>query len=687
MNENEQLGSYRILRRIAISSMSEVYLATSGPGPFAGRPVVVKLLLEDVAGIQQFRNLFENEARLSSVMDHPNIVKFLDFGESGGRPFLVMEHVEGLDLWRLLRRLKRAGYGLPPAQGVYVVLEIAKALEYLHSRSDETGRQLHIIHRDVSPSNILLGMDSEVKLGDFGIAYSEQLNVASFGRKFKGKVHYMSPEQVRGDPVDHRSDLYSAGVVLAELMLGRKPFDGASDLSILINVRDRHSPVLDEGLRTLPPALSEVIECALASSPDARFPDASAFRKGLEACLDRKGKSEAVLGLAASMRAATRRQDSPDAQARRKSPGSSFNLVQALAMSSPPGEDGTKPGSQPPAGPDLQLDQDDERATAQATPARSSMHYVVKRMEGQVLGSLPLSEIIQGIVCGRIGEEDLVSVNGASFSAVSTIPELSKHLPSVTPTEKRHDLGLPDKRGILSENTVVKVLLDLYRDRETGLLMFECSGIRKDVHLENGVPCYVSSNLAKELLGEFLVQEGIISRMELDMALAVMDKFEGRPGDTLLGLDILDSITLIRAITKQIKARFHDVFAWTNGEYHFYRDARCSRENFRLTAPALELIREGCMHALEQEDAEAWYRANEFVTLGLVPGPEFPLDDWHLSMSFATLIGGLSKPSTLAQVMKPYEHASTDVRGRLLRVLMFGVQVGLLEWAIAGRSE
>jgi len=661
MEETRQLGGYRLLRRLAVSNMSEVYLATAGPGGATGTPVVLKVLIEEAANVEALVELFRHEAALASIMTHPNVVRFLGAGEAEGRPFLVMEHVEGMDLWRLTRRLRRAGRSLPAAQAVFILAEVLEALSYVHALVDESGKPLEIIHHDVSPSNILLGMHSEVKLGDFGIAYSEQQNLSRIGRKFKGKVYYLSPEQVRGETVDHRSDLYSAGIVLFELLVGKRPFAGPTDLSILINVRDRISSVLREGLDSLPIEIARIIDRALASDPAGRYPDAASFRADLVRAVDPHLLERAPLDLPDTVKSMARPHDAVTLPR----PDPHINIYRAFA---------TPKADDLPPSPELE----EEQIPTPVTPVRDVCEYILRKSDGQPVGALPLAEIIEGIVSERIIEDDLVSVNGEPFTPVAHIPDLAKHLASSTRTDRRHDLGPPDRRGLISRLSVAGILLDMYRRKETGLVIFDCHEIRKDVFLEGGVPRYISSNVASELLGEFLVRIGSISRLELDMALAVMDRFDGHLGDTLLGLDIMDPISLLRDITRQIKARFYDLFAWETGEYQFYRRAEPLKKEFRLSVGALDLVKEGCLAALETEDMEAWFDEHRDAAISIDAAAGIPLAEWKFPPSYDMLLGGLDTPRTLDAIMAPYSHASKDIRAKVLRVIRFCTIVGLI---------
>lgn len=674
MQEPVAFGDYMLLKRLAVSSMSEVFLALPAEEPQGKTPVVVKRLLPDVASVDTFVNLFHNEADIASSMDHPNVVDFLEFGELDGQLYLVMEYVNGLDLWRLSRRLGRASFRIPRTTAFHVTMQVLDALGYLHDLTGTDGKKLHIVHHDVSPSNILISRDGEVKLGDFGIAYSEQRELMTMGRKFKGKVHYLSPEQVRGDPVDHRSDLYSAGVVLVEMLLGARPFEGPTDLSVLINVRDRHSPRLSEALETMSPRMRELVERAIATDPSERYQDARAFRDAIARRLEDDESEVASRELAEVLASVMRSVDGMGGLEHVSSGG--FDLKKTIDDTHAPGDEGKD--STPFLDMESRIDALAPEERTPATPVRDVSRYTVQKIGGEVLGALPLAQLIEGIVCGQIIEEDLVSQDGAEFQPIVNIPELSKHLPTVTPTERTHDLGLPDRRGMISEQSVVDVFLDMYREKESGLLIFECSSIRKDVFLEEGTPRYVSSNLASELLGEYLVRREIISRMELDMALAVLDRFEGHLGDTLLGLDILDSITLLRSITAQIKDRLYDIYGWETGDFTFYRNTDASPRGFRLSVPALELIKEGCLRGLEDRSMEEWFQDSRDQMLQLDPGAAIPLDDWKFSTSYSILLSELETPRSLAEIMQPYEHTSDEVREKLLRILRFGLVVDLV---------
>src|SRR5256885_12676366 len=218
---------YRIERYLTEGGMGAIYVGKKlGPGGFE-KEVVLKQLLPEYTSRPEFRDLFFREAKLSATLDHANIVHTFDLVESDESLFIVMEYVRGADLRTICRRAKLRRRQLAPAAAIQIALEILAGLSYAHTRRDSNGNSLDIIHRDVSPSNILCSAQGEVKLSDFGIAKASTHSSVFY--RVRGKVGYMSPEQARNQPIDARTDLYSVAVCLYEALTGERLFVG--DLS------------------------------------------------------------------------------------------------------------------------------------------------------------------------------------------------------------------------------------------------------------------------------------------------------------------------------------------------------------------------------------------------------------------------------------------------------------------------
>src|SRR4051812_30135739 len=219
-----RVSRYQLLDRIGIGGMAEVHLARAvGPGGFE-KLVVVKRLLPALALEKDYVAGFVDEGRIAASFSHANVVSAFDFGEADGAYFIAMEFIEGKNLSAFLDALDRANEKIPPAMAVYIGAEICRGLDHAHSRTDSGGTPLRIVHRDVSPQNVLLSYDGDVKVLDFGIATSSGRASHTAPGIVKGKLRYMSPEQVLGRTVDLRTDLYAAAAVLHEMLHGRRHF-------------------------------------------------------------------------------------------------------------------------------------------------------------------------------------------------------------------------------------------------------------------------------------------------------------------------------------------------------------------------------------------------------------------------------------------------------------------------------
>ncbi len=279
MRPGTRLGRYCVVRRIGGGGMAELYLARlDGPNRFV-KPVALKLMHAHLTDTPEFVGMFMREARIAASLQHPQIVQVLDVGEYDGEYFLALEYVHGLDLRRVLA--ERRGVPLPLGAALRIVIDIATALHHAHSLCDGSGRPLGIVHRDVSPSNILIAYDGAVKLTDFGIAHmTEQTHVTATGA-LKGKPGYMSPEQCLQENIDARSDVFALGVVLYELTTGRAAFPG--DMIATMNrILDGRYTAPGQLVRGYPPALASIVARALAPQAEQRFPSAAALRAALE---------------------------------------------------------------------------------------------------------------------------------------------------------------------------------------------------------------------------------------------------------------------------------------------------------------------------------------------------------------------------------------------------------------------
>lgn len=271
--EPEVFGQYYLVERIATGGMAEVFLArTFRHGGFAGT-FVVKRILPELGAQAGFVEMFAEEAKLCVGLQHPNIVRVFDFGRIGPHVYIAMEAVDGRDLHRVLRRAAEAGEAMPPGLAAWVGLQACKALHYAHTRTTEDGELLGLVHRDVSPSNLLLSWEGDVKLADFGIVKSRTLQALG-DDAMPGKPEYMAPEQHRGDDVDHRADLWALGVVLWETLTGRRAFRGQTPDEVRERVLAGTLPPVREVATEAPAAVAAVVDRALSADPADRYASA-----------------------------------------------------------------------------------------------------------------------------------------------------------------------------------------------------------------------------------------------------------------------------------------------------------------------------------------------------------------------------------------------------------------------------
>ncbi len=279
--EPRELGRYQLTERLAVGGMAELYRAKmTGAHDFA-KSVVIKKILPNLSADEEFVTMFIDEAKLTAQLVHPKIVQVFELGLQRNELFIAMEFIDGIDVLALLRDFARRGVKIPAAVAVHIVHEVLDALDYAHHATDEHGLPLGIVHRDVTPGNILVSVRGDVKITDFGIARAAVNQAQTMAGTLKGKYGYMSPEQVQNGPLDGRSDIFATGVVLAEMLMGRRLFLAQSDLDVLLMVRDVKLDRLNQFGKNIDPTLRTLLEKALKKDPRDRYPTARAFRDAL----------------------------------------------------------------------------------------------------------------------------------------------------------------------------------------------------------------------------------------------------------------------------------------------------------------------------------------------------------------------------------------------------------------------
>ena len=283
MKKPVPFGKYYLLERINVGGMAEVFRAKAYGVEGFERLVAVKRILPNIAEDQEFIKMFVDEAKIAVQLSHANIAQIFDLGVVDSSYYIALEHIHGRDLRAIFDRSRQLGEPMPIAQACFIVMKISEGLDYAHNKRDQSGRELGLVHRDVSPQNMLVSFEGEVKVIDFGIAKAAGKGNKTQAGILKGKFGYMSPEQVRGLPIDRRSDIFSAGIVLYELLTGERLFVGESDFSTLEKVRNVEILPPSTYNRKIPDELERIVLKALAKDVDDRYQNAIDLHDELQA--------------------------------------------------------------------------------------------------------------------------------------------------------------------------------------------------------------------------------------------------------------------------------------------------------------------------------------------------------------------------------------------------------------------
>jgi len=278
-------GPYHLLERIAVGGMAEVFRAKRTGVEGFEKVVAVKRILSHLSDNKEFVDMFIDEAKMVAGLAHPNVAQIFDLGRQAKNYWIAMEYVHGRDLRTILRRARERNLRVPLDVATYIVSKVCSALEYAHRKKDDKGEPMLIVHRDISPQNILISFEGDVKLTDFGIAKAASKASTTDKGALRGKLLYMSPEQAWGKPMDKRSDVFSLGIVFYEMLTEQKPFLGTSEMSILETVRECRVPPPTTINDRIPEKLERVLMKALERDPEARYQDAGEMLRDLDLVL------------------------------------------------------------------------------------------------------------------------------------------------------------------------------------------------------------------------------------------------------------------------------------------------------------------------------------------------------------------------------------------------------------------
>ncbi len=297
-----QFGKYQLLKKIASGGMAEIHLAKQRGMEGFEKIVIIKMILPHLTGNQEFVQMFLDEARLAAKLTHPNIVQIFDLGRAAGTYFIAMEYIQGENLRAISKACRKQKQVIPLQHTVKAISQACEGLYHAHAKTDTMGNPLNVVHRDISPQNIMVSFEGLTKVVDFGIAKAATQYQETRSGVLKGKYAYMSPEQCTGRPVDARSDLFALGIVLWELATGTRLFKKSSELMILKEITEGVVTPPRQVNQQIPAELEAIILKALEKDPDKRFQDSLQMHLALEEFLKNQGLTSSTVHLAAFMR-------------------------------------------------------------------------------------------------------------------------------------------------------------------------------------------------------------------------------------------------------------------------------------------------------------------------------------------------------------------------------------------------
>ena len=279
--EPRQFGKYKLLDKLAVGGMAELFRAKLTGAQGFEKLIVIKKILPNLSGEENLVTAFIDEAKLAALLHHENIIQIYDFGSMDDQYFIAMEYLFGKDLRTITRTARKKDLALGMENILYVISRICAGLDYSHNLKDLQGKPLNIIHRDINPQNVLITYEGQVKIIDFGIAKAASHNTQTRENLIKGKLAYMSPEQANGQQIDHRSDIFSTGIILYELLAARRMFSGET-MHVLSLVREAQYDPPEEVIPDLPAPMNAILRHALAKDPDDRYKNAGEMLADIE---------------------------------------------------------------------------------------------------------------------------------------------------------------------------------------------------------------------------------------------------------------------------------------------------------------------------------------------------------------------------------------------------------------------
>lgn len=579
-------GKYELVDLIGTGGMAEIYKARHlGPEGFS-KHLVVKKILPEYAQNKAFVNMLIAEAKVTSLLEHPNIVQIFELGEIAGQYYIAMELVDGADLLDVLARCTHDKLRVPTEIALFIVSEVCKGLAHAHAATDAKGRALNIIHRDVSPSNILLGLNGAVKIMDFGVATADLARDDKFdptNATFKGKLGYLSPEQVLGHPIDRRSDVFALGIILFEALTLKRLFVGKTDIQTIVNVREANVERKFKRHSYIPKGIRAILQRALARDPTRRYQTATDLQEAILDYLFESRLRVTSRSLAAFLRQvlhpAVTMESGHVASHHRWPSGTSRELEPEPDVAESP----SLPALPADAHGRRQLPRDLRRVDL----TRASFHF---RVEGEpVFGPIDFTRMNTLVAARCVSPREWVSINGSDWLRTGQVRAIVDLHPALF--EEEPDRPLFD--GPFNRYRSPRLLHQIWSGGLSGKLKLTRGTVQKEIFFDRGAPVLVHSNLKSELLGAFLLERGQIVPEDLDRALDLANQPRTLLGTALVRTGVLPVDKVASGLAEQFRDRLVEPFTWSDGWYEFFAGMMPPRPPIPLGATPPELLMHG----------------------------------------------------------------------------------------------
>lgn len=640
-----EFGKYLLVEKIGSGGMAEIFKAVQrGAGNFQ-KVLVIKRILNTYCKDPNFIKMFLEEAKITAPLQHPNIVTIFEFDQIEGQYYIAMEFIHGRDLQRVMARTNKLAKRIPEEICLFIIGEVCKALWYAYNAKDPHGNPLKIIHRDVSPSNILISFDGHIKVTDFGVAKATMSESDAGRGTLKGKLGYMSPEQVLGKEIDHRSDIFALGIILFESLTLKRLFLGRTDLQTLINIRDADISKRLLKHPEIDPMVANILKRACAREPERRYATAKEMHGDIESYLLIKGykvDAEAISRFMHDLYPTEAEQEVlpldidelTDPSKVSSKLRADLDVVDSGKFSLP-----TEDGEVKEVG-----------RTARSRLSPSSTFFRVRDAEGHIFGPVSMTNFLSLLKSKAITEDEYCSINDGEWRRVGDVTQIQLELDAVRDEQKKRKILI---EGSIDKKNIPRLIYDISREKSfSGLLTFKRGYDQKEIYFKSGRPKFIFSNLKSELLGEFLIKKNRVTREEIKRVLAEQKSSTGKLGDALVASGILKPHELAQILQEQFKERFLEIFSWDHGWYGLFEGVSAPERSVLQDLEPIQAIVDAIRTLFPLDYLKSILSEHQRRILYKNPNPKVDISEFSLTPREARIVNLIDNHPSLDALLR-----------------------------------